>query len=95
MKRDESVLKKAIEEANNLKRQVKKQATTAFDASSVRAARELKKQGKAGVANMDVPDAEEIKNQFMDNLTSKLENYFFADDYDKSADGEGASKVNR
>ena len=95
MKRDESVLKKAIEEANSLKRQVKKQATAAFDASSVRAARELKKQGKAGVDTMNVPDAEEIKNQFMDNLTSKLENYFFADDYDKPAEGEGASSIKR
>ena len=33
-----------------------------------------------------MPDAEEIKNQFMDKLTSQLENYFAAD-----ADGEGAS----
>ena len=33
-----------------------------------------------------VPDAEEIKNQFMDKLTSQLENYFAAD-----AEGEGAS----
>ena len=33
-----------------------------------------------------MPDAEEIKNQFMDKLTSQLENYFAAD-----TEGEGAS----
>jgi len=33
-----------------------------------------------------VPDAEEIKNQFMDKLTSQLENYFAVD----PSEGEGA-----
>ena len=42
-------------------------------------------QGKGGESGV-VPDAEEIKNQFMDKLTSQLENYFAAD-----AEGEGAS----
>ena len=42
-------------------------------------------QAKAGEQGV-VPDAEEIKNQFMDKLTSQLENYFAAD-----AEGEGAS----
>ena len=42
-------------------------------------------QGKGGESGV-VPDAEEIKNQFMDKLTSQLENYFAAD-----TEGEGAS----
>ena len=39
---------------------------------------------------MDVPDAEEIKNQFMDKLTSKLENFFDVDE-SLTLGGEGAS----
>ena len=93
MKRDEAVLKKAIEEANNLKRQAKKQATATFDSSSARANRDARKSGKPPptAQGMAVPDAEEIKNQFMDKLTSKLENFFVVDDPSPSGAGEGAS----
>lgn len=40
---------------------------------------------------MDVPDAEEIKNQFMDKLTSKLENFFVVDDAASSGMESAAS----
>ncbi len=46
------------------------------------------KAGSKAKGDAQVPDAEEIKNQFMDKLTSQLENYFAVDE-----DAEGASTV--
>ena len=47
------------------------------------------------MTDMDVPDAEEIKNQFMDKLTSKLENYFVIDDLSPQGEGEGAASLDK
>ncbi len=49
-----------------------------------------KARGGAAAGDQPVPDAEDIKNQFMDKLTSQLENYFAVDDETEGAHGAGA-----
>ena len=71
MKRDEALLKKALEEASRLKKQVANQKTQERLIVQPVAMPGAKAQPRAGRAGeQQVPDAEEIKNQFMDKLTS-------------------------
>lgn len=71
MKRDETVLKKAIEENGKLKREAKKAPT----AVAVK---------PKDLTEENIPDADEIKNQFMDKLSSKLEHMFDTDNTSES-----------
>ena len=85
MKRDEAHLKKNMEEVIKLRKQLSNQKVS--ERLIVQpVAMAGAKAGSKAKGEQQVPDAEEIKNQFMDKLTSQLENYFAADD-----DAEGAS----
>lgn len=68
MKRDEGVLKKAIEENQKLKREQKRGGPIAPATSA----------GPRQAKSMVVPDADEIKERFMDKISSKLESMFEA-----------------
>ena len=81
MKRDEQVLKKAFEESARLKK------NASVLVGSAVAQPQSSRKGKD-----EVPDAETIKNQFMDKLTSQLEN-FFGGDSDTSADFTDTSSM--
>lgn len=88
LKRDENLLKSKIAEAEKYKKIVasqKPQERLIVQPVAMPGVKARAGQAKAGEQGV-VPDAEEIKNQFMDKLTSQLENYFAAD-----AEGEGAS----
>ena len=64
MKRDEAVLKKAMEENSKLKREVKRGAPVTSRAPP------------AKTQSLDMPNADDFKDAFMDKLTSKLELMF-------------------
>ena len=88
MKRDEALLKKAIGEAARLKKQMQNMKPTKVVQEKLLvqpiAMPGAKGQGSAK-GDQPVPDAEEIKNQFMDKLTSQLENFFTVDDETEGA----------
>lgn len=87
LKRDEALLKAKIQEAEKYKKIVGSTKTTErvlVQPVAMPGVKNMRGQPKPGEAQ--VPDADTIKNQFMDKLTSQLENYFAAPD----AEGEGA-----
>lgn len=90
IKRDEALLKKQVEEVSRLKKQLQNQKPQERLIVQPVAMAGVKASARSSTKGGEqrVPDAEDIKNKFMDKLTSQLEHYFAADE-----EGEGAQPL--